>query len=75
MVESAEHSELFDNISSSCLSLRASLHLQLSSFQRMLRVARRPRMEEIIVDLALLQPLRQQYEEALAALKNTVRTQ
>ena len=47
---------------------------QASAFHHMLRVAKRPRMEELQVDHGLLQPLLQQYEEALAVLRRTVRT-
>ena len=39
----------------------------------MLRVAHRPRMKEIQVNSDLLQPLQEQYEEALLQLKETVR--
>lgn len=47
---------------------------QVSAFHHMLRVAKRPKMEELQVDHELLQPLLRQYEQALAVLRRTVRT-
>ena len=48
---------------------------QVADFQCMLRVAHRPRMEELRVTSDMLQPLQTQYDHALSALRGTVRLQ
>jgi ATP-dependent RNA helicase DDX51/DBP6 len=48
---------------------------EVTEFRRMLRVARRPRIEEEDVPSELLTPLRGQYELALAALRDSVSSQ
>lgn len=45
--------------------------LQVSAFHCMLRVAHRPKMEEVQVNPDLLHPLMKQYEEALLVLKDS----
>ena len=45
---------------------------QVSAFHSMLRVAHRPKIEEVKVNLDLLQPLMDQYKEALLVLKDAV---
>lgn len=46
--------------------------LQVSAFHGMLRVAHRPKIEEVQVNQDLLQPLMDQYKEALLVLKDVV---